>query len=83
MKMRPGREQPSETTEVKAASEENSQLGQMKISCAAGESLPGERDYTQPQNSKVPFGSNASKILRRIKVSAHSGMKWPGLMRFP
>lgn len=50
--MRPGRELPSETTEVRVASKENSQLGQMKISCEAGESLPGERDYTQPQNSK-------------------------------
>lgn len=37
------------------ASEENSQMGQMKISREMEESLPSKQDYTRPQNSKNLF----------------------------
>lgn len=40
----------------RVASEQNSQMGQMKISCKVEEPLlPSEQDYTQPQNSKDLF----------------------------
>lgn len=37
------------------ASEENSQMGQMKISREVEKLLPSKQDYTQPQNSKNLF----------------------------
>jgi len=44
---------------LRVASEQNSQVGQMKISCEGEEPLPGEQDYAQPQNSKDSFGEQS------------------------